>query len=216
MRPTDTSRWAARFFLAAVLLLGIYMTKVKISPNRLSPAHSSNSTMVMLFTMTLQCFPSIQHSSEWSQIAVGVSFVVCLTCALGRTVHVIIACRAAHTVMKLFCTTQQQFRSLPVTVLFIWMTFSPPFPNKNVKNWFEDILADDTVESTLRSWPVLGQIQLLANLYCAFVSLPRLLQFILTKLIFFNGPLNVQLITFLQNSRVPAKYVLVIKISRLI
>ncbi|XP_044059583.1 uncharacterized protein LOC122879491 [Siniperca chuatsi] len=219
VRPTDTSRWVTRFFLAAVLLLGIYMRRIKISPNRISPTHGNNSTMVMLFTMTLHYFsPSvtIYQPSEWSRIAVGTSFVVCLSCALRRTVHVLIACRAAHTVMTLFCTTQQQFRSLRFTVLFIRLTFSPPFPNKNVKHWFQDILVEGNVGSTPRSWAVLGHIELLATLYCVFVSLPSLLQSLLTKQNFLSVLLNVQLVTCLQNSRIPTEYVLVIKINRLI
>ncbi|XP_051254264.1 uncharacterized protein LOC127362519 [Dicentrarchus labrax] len=216
VQPMDTSRWVARFFLAAALLLGIYMTRIKISPNRVHPAHGSNSTMVMLFTMTLRCFSSIHEPTELSRIAVGISFVICLSYTLESTVHVLIACRAAHTVMKLFCTTQQQFRALPVTVLFIWLTFNPPFPNNNVKHWFDVILANDTVGSTLRYWAVLGKIELLATLFCVFISLPSLLQSILMKLNFLNVLLNLQLITCLHNSRVPTKYVLIIKISRLI
>lgn len=219
VRPTDTSRWVARFFLAAVLLLGFYKTRIKISPNRVTPAHGSRSTMVMFFTMTLHCFsPSVTiHQPtdvrEWSRIAVGISFGVCFSCALGRTVHVLIACRAAHTVIKLFCTTQQRFRVLHVTALFIWLIFSPPFPNKNVKRWFEDMLVEESVGSTLRLWTVLGQVQLLATFYCVIVSLSSLLQSILTKLNFLSV-LNV--VPSLQNPRIPTKYVLVIKINRLI
>lgn len=207
VQPTDTSRWVARFSLAAVFLLGIYMTRVKISPHRVGPAPGTNSTMVMFFTMTWHHFsPSVttHQRTEWSRIAVGISFVVCFSCALGTTVHVLIVCSATHTVIKLFCTTQQQFRALPVTVLCIWLISSPPFPNKNVKHWSEDL------------WPVLGQTELLATLYCVFVSLPSLLQSVLTKLHFLSFLLNVQLITCLQNSRVPTKYVLVIMINRLI
>lgn len=195
------------------------MTRIKISPNRVVPAHGSNSTMVMLFTVTLRCFSpavTIHQPSEWSRVAVGVSFALCLSCALGRTVHVFITFRAAHTVMKLFCPTQQQFRALPVTVLFIWLTFSPPLSNKSIKHWFEDVLVEGGVGSTLRSWAVFGQIELLATLFCVFVSLPSLLHSILTKLNFLSVLLHVQLVTCLENSRVPTKYVMVIKISSLI
>lgn len=130
MRPTDSSRWVARCFLAAVLLLGIHMTRVKISPNRVSPDHGSHSTMVMIFTMTWHWFsPSvtIHRLSEWPRIAVGISFAVFLSCALGRTVHVLIIFRATHTVMKLCWTTHQRFRTLSVSMLFIWLISSPPF-----------------------------------------------------------------------------------------
>lgn len=223
MRPTYTSRWVARFFLATALLLGIYMTRIKIPPNRVSPAHGSNSTMGMLFTVTLHCLsPSvtIHQPSEWSRIPVGMSFDVCLSLSLGRTVHMLIFFRAVYTVMNLFCTTQQQYRALPVTVLFIWLTFSPPLECrtylKNVKHWFEDILVEGRVGLTLRSCAALRQIELLATLYSVFTSLTTLLGSTLTKLSFLSVLLNVQLVTCLQNSRVSTKYVLVIKINRLI
>lgn len=192
------------------------MTRLKISNNRVNSDHGSNSIMMMLFTMTWHFFsPSvtIHQPSEWPQIAVRIFFVVFLSCALGKTVYVLIVCRATHTVMKLCCITHQRFRALPVTVLFIWLISSLPFPDKNVKNWFEDIFDDvDSVGSALGSRAVLGQIELLLSLHCAFVSLPSLLQSILTK----NVLLNVQLITCLQNTQVPTKYVLFIKINWLI
>lgn len=220
-RPwADTSRWVGRCFVAAVLLVGIYMTRIKISPNRARPPHGSNPTVMMLFTMTLCCFsPSvtIHQTSEWSQVAVGISFVMCLSCAMGRNVHVLITFRAAHTVMKLFCPTQQQFKVVPATVLFLWMTFSPPIPNNNdLKLWFDDLLLGGAVGSTLQYWSVLGQIELLVTLYCVFFSLPILLQSIMTKFNFLTILLHVEWVTCLQNSRVPIKYVLIIKFNRLI
>lgn len=218
MRPVDTSRWAARCFLAAVLLHGIYMTRVKTSPNRDGPAHGGNSSMVVLFTMTWHCFSpprSIHLPSEWSRIAAGITVVCSFSCGLGRTVHVCIACRTALSVMKLFCSTQLHCRALPLTVLFIWLTLNPPFTNKITRHWFEDII-DETMGSTPKSWAVVRQIELLATFYCLFVSLPSVLQSILTKLNVLSVLLNVQLITCLQNSRVPTKYVLLIKINRLL
>ena len=218
MQP-DSSRWVGRFFLAAVLLLGTYMRGRKISPNSVGPARDRNSTMVMFFTLTLHCFSppvTIHQPSEWSRIAVGISFAAYLSCALGLTVHVLLACRAAHTVMKWFCKTQRQFRALPFTLLFLWLTFSPPFPDKNLKHWFEDLLIEGSVGSKLRSWAALEQTELLATLCCAFISLPSLILCILTKLNLLSVFLHVRLVICLQNSRAPTKYVLVVKINRLI
>ncbi|KAF3847612.1 hypothetical protein F7725_020640 [Dissostichus mawsoni] len=162
VRPSDTNRWVARYALAAVVLLGIYLARIQIIPNRVSPAHGSNSTMMMLFSVTFHCFvPSGNTSQPSDRLAVRISLMVCLFCALERTVHVLIACRAAHTVIKLFCPTQQQFRVLPVTVFIIWLTLSSPFPNMNIKHWSEDML----VEGSVGSWAVLGQIELLTALY---------------------------------------------------
>lgn len=194
------------------------MTRIKISPNRVSSAHGSNSMMAMFFTMTLQCFSAsvtLHQPSVWSPVAVRISCVLFLSCGLGRTVHVLIVCRAAKTVMHLLCPTHQHFRALPVTVLFIWLTFSSPFPSKTRKHFFEETLVEGGVGSR-GYWALSGKIELLATLLCVFVSLSSLLQSILTKLNVLSVLLHVQLVSCLQNSRGPTKYVLVININRVI
>lgn len=217
VRLSETSSLVRRLFHAAVLLLGIYITRIKRSPNRFRAAHGNNATMVIFFTMTFHCYPPThnrQQPSEWSQVAVEISLAICLSCALGRAVHILLACRTAHTVIASLCPTQQKLRALPVTVLLLWFTFNLSFQKKNVK--LEDVFTDTNAGSTLKSWVVLGQLELLATLYCMFVSLPSLLQSILTKLYLLSVFLHVQLVTCLQNSRMPIKYVLVIKINRVI
>ncbi|XP_035799571.1 uncharacterized protein LOC118469644 [Amphiprion ocellaris] len=214
VQPTDSSRWTGRCFLLAVLVLAVYTTRIKISSNRVSPVRDNNSTIVRLFAVTLSCFSpslSIYQLSEFSIITVS------LCCTLGRTVHVLIACKAAHTVMKHFSPAQQQqFIALPVTALCLWMTLCGSFSNKNMNYFSTDVLAEDNVGSALRSWAVSGHVQLLVTLCCVFVSLPSLLQSILTKLNILNIVFHLQLVMCLQNSRIPTKYVLVIKISGLI
>lgn len=137
--PTVTSIWAGRFFLAAVLLVGLHVKRMKVSRiSRVCPPHGSNSTVKMFFTLTLSCFsPSMttHQSSEWSWI----SCVACLSCTQGRTVHVLITCRAARTVVKLFCATQR-FRPLSFAVLLLCLIVGPPFANKSVTDWFGTIL----------------------------------------------------------------------------
>ena len=198
------SRWVGRFFLAAVLLLGTYIRRMKLSP---SAVNESNSTMATLLSLTLHSFP-IQQPSEWPSVTVGVSVAIYLSCALGRTVHVFLAYRA---VMKLLCPTQQQFGALPLTVLILWLTCGLRLLNKNVRHWMEDALVEGNGGSTLSSWALLV---LLAALYCMSVSLLSLLQFILMKVNFLSLLLHVQLVTCLQNARIPTKYVLVVKIRR--
>lgn len=195
------------------------MRRIKTPPHSIRPVRDINSTVMVLITLTLHCFSAsvtIHQLSEWSCVAVGISCIVYLSCALSSTVSVLLACRAAHAVIKLFCLTQQQFRALPFTVLLLWLTLSPPFTNKDLKHWFEDMLVEGSVGSTLRSWAVFRQIEQLVTLHCVFVSLPSLLQCILSKRKFLSVLLYVQLVTCFQNSRVPTKYVLVIKINRLI
>ncbi|XP_040047370.2 uncharacterized protein LOC120828091 [Gasterosteus aculeatus] len=214
--PVDAGRCISGYFLGVVLLLGIYITRKKTRANRNTSAHGSNSTMEIFFTMVLRCFSrslAIHQLTVW--VAVRMSFVLFLSWSGGRTVRGLIACRAARTVIKLLCRTQQQFRALPVTALLIWLTFSYSFPSKNRKDAVEDILVAG-VRSTLGPWSVSGRIELLAMLLCGFISLSSLLQSILNKLNVLSVLLHVQLVTCQQNSRVPIKYVLVININRFI
>lgn len=216
MGPVDAGRCISGYFLGVVLLLGIYITRKKTRANRNTSAHGSNSTMEIFFTMVLRCFSrslAIHQLTVW--VAVRMSFVLFLSWSGGRTVRGLIACRAARTVIKLLCRTQQQFRALPVTALLIWLTFSYSFPSKNRKDAVEDILVAG-VRSTLGPWSVSGRIELLAMLLCGFISLSSLLQSILNKLNVLSVLLHVQLVTCQQNSRVPIKYVLVININRFI
>lgn len=128
IRPTDISTWVATCFAAAVLLLGVYMQRVKITPVRVSPHYGSCPSMVVLFSLTWNRFsPSltVHQPPVGQQIAVGISAVVVLSCALGKTAQVLIVFRTSHTVMKLCCSTHQRFRPLTVTVLFIWFIYSP-------------------------------------------------------------------------------------------
>lgn len=126
IRPTDISTWVATCFAAAVLLLGVYLQRVKITPVRVSPHHGSYPSMVVMFTLTWNRFsPSVtvHRPPAGLRIAVGISVVVVLSRALGKTAQVLIVFRTSHTVMKLYCSTHQRFRT--VTVLFIRFICSP-------------------------------------------------------------------------------------------
>nr|XP_043888603.1 uncharacterized protein LOC122773764 isoform X1 [Solea senegalensis] len=199
-------------FLATVLLFGTYMKRMILSANSVPPGSDSNSTMMMLLIMTLHRFsPSviIQQLCEWPYITVVISCALCLSYVLIRTANVSLACKVAWKMMKVLCLLQQRLWTLSFTVMFVWFTCSLLFLNKNMKLWIED----KDVGSTLRYRALL---ELLVTLYCMFILLPSLLQFILMKLNFLSVHLHVQLVTCLQNSRVPTKYVLVMKIHRFI
>lgn len=130
IRPTDISTWVATCFAADVLLLGVYIARFKITPVRVGPHYGSNPTMVVLFSLTFNHFsPSVtvHQPPAVPQTAVGISVVVVLSCALGKTAQVLIVFRTSHTVMKLCCSTHQRFRTLTVTVLVVWFIYSPAF-----------------------------------------------------------------------------------------
>lgn len=185
MQPADSSRWVGRTFQAALLLFAVYMTNIKISSNRVSLHHNCN--YLPSFT--------IYQLSKWCAVT------VCLTCVVGRTVHVLIIFRAAHTVMKWIFPAQHRLRALAVAVLLIWLNLSALFLNNSLKHLPEELLTGGL-------WGVLRQVVLL--------SYPTILQSILTKMNFLNVLFYVQLVTCQQNSRIPTKYVFIVKLNRLI
>nr|XP_043876097.1 uncharacterized protein LOC122765760 [Solea senegalensis] len=197
------SRWKVEAgLLATVLLFGTYMKRMTPSANSAAPVSDSNSTMMMLLIMTLHRLspPVIQQP----YITVVISSAVCLSYALIRAANVSLACKVACKMMKGLCLLRQRLWSLPFTFMLLW------FPCRLL---FLDKIEDNDFGSTLRYWALL---ELLVTLYCMSILLPSLLQFILMKLDFLSVHLHVQLVTCLQNSRVPTKYVLVMKIHRFI
>ncbi|XP_025753626.1 uncharacterized protein LOC106097071 isoform X2 [Oreochromis niloticus] len=200
VQPTDSSKWVGKIFQAALLLFAMHMTRIDMSSSRVSLHHNCN------FSPSVNMY----QPSQWCII------LACLTSVVGRTVHVLIIFKAAHPVMKLSFSTHYRLNALLVTVLLIWLTFSIFFLNNNMKHMSKDLLIEGTDGSALRSWGVLRQIELLATLCCVLVSLSSLRQSILTKVSFLSILFHVQLVTCHQNSRIPTKYLLIVKINRLI
>lgn len=218
--PTDSSKQVARCFLAAVLLLCVYLTGRKASSNEHPPAHSNNFSAVMFFTIKWQSFSlsasSLGHS-EWARIAVRISFAASLSCALGKSVHVSIVCRVAGVMLKLCCSTHQRLRLLFVTLVFIWLVLKPLFYNKNDKFHSEGLLlGSDTLGCSRGSWTFWGQMEPLAILCYASVSVLRSLRSPLTKLNVLNVHFNVQLLTCLQTTQARTMYLLFFKFIILI
>lgn len=203
-----------------MLLLGVYLSGRKASPNRIPSVHGNDSSAVMFFTMKWHCF-SLSVSAPWhperARIAVRISFAASLSCALGENVHVSIVCRAAGVVLKMYCSTHQRLRLLSVTLVFTWLVLKPVFYNKNVKLQSEVLLlGSNTLEASGGSWTFLGQLQPLAFFCHASVSVLRSLQSPLTKLNVLNVHFNVQLLTCLRTRQAHTMYVLFIKFITLI
>lgn len=217
--PTDNNRGIARCFLAAVLLLSIFVTGRKPSPNGIRHHHTNNSSAVMVFIMNWHFFSpvvSVLVPSDWARTAVRITFAASLSCALGKIVHVLIVLRTAGVVLKLYNSTHQRVRLLSVTAVFIWLVVKPLFYNKNVKLHFDEFLIGSYTQIPSEgSWTLFGQMEPLAILYYIFVSILRLLQFSLTKLNVLNIHLNVQL-RCLRTTQVHTNYVLYIKFIMLI
>ncbi|KAM8769884.1 extracellular calcium-sensing receptor-like [Acanthopagrus schlegelii] len=180
--------------LVTISLIGSFCTCVVVlifSCHRTSPivrANNSELSFLLLFSLTL-CFlcslTFIGRPSEWScmlrHTAFGITFVLCVSCILGKTIVVLMAFKATlpgSNVMRWFGPAQQKaiitFCTLvQVIICTVWLVVSPPTPLRLMPRESAVVILLCDEGSPIAFALVLGYIGLLACLCLLLAFLAR-------------------------------------------
>ncbi|XP_048027266.1 extracellular calcium-sensing receptor-like [Megalobrama amblycephala] len=141
-------------------------------------ASNAELSFLLLFSLSL-CFlcslTFIGKPTEWScmlrHTAFGITFALCTSCVLARTIAVVMAfkatvpgssvpqCSLPLQRISVFCCTLFQ-----VIICTLWLVLDPPMPYKNITHSLDKIILECYLGSAIGFWAVLVYIGLLSVL----------------------------------------------------
>ncbi|XP_070685100.1 extracellular calcium-sensing receptor-like [Pempheris klunzingeri] len=170
---------------ASLSILALFFTYKDTPLVRANNMELSFLLLVFLAVCFLVGLLFIGEPSDWlcriRYPAFGISFALCISCLLAKTVVVLMAFRSTlpgSDVMKWFGPNQQRASVLlgtavQVIICLIWLFISPPHANNNTDYYSGNIIIECVTGSEVGFWCVLGYIGILACMCFLMAFLAR-------------------------------------------